>query len=166
MLIKSLTACVLVASVTGVMTAAAGQHPGLIDLFKIPSVQSVVSETATIGLQGWTDPRVVAGDQADLDPQAMVIGLRCGDHSRAYFVPAWDRGDGGEGFLIRDMLGDQQITIALSGRDDQVVVWRQVGGGKPQPHPYRLVSWYTWLQEHPQTDLAGSTELPSAPRHG
>jgi hypothetical protein len=148
------------------MTAAAQSQGVLTGQSQIPSVQSIESRSASMELVGWTDPGVVAGSRAGLQPKDMVIGVTCGKHSRAYFVPAWDAGAPGGDFIIRDMVGDQQITIALSGRDDQIVVWRHVEGGKRVRHPYRIAPWYTWLREHPRTDVAGSGSLADAERQG
>lgn len=152
----SLAACAVIATLAVVMTATARSHGGSSGQSQIPGVQSLRSASASIELAGWTDPGVVEGTQAGLQPGDIVIGVRLGEQSRAYFVPAWEPGEMGRDFIIRDVVGDQQVTIALSGRDDQIVVWRHEEDGKRTRHPYRIVPWYTWLKEHPRTDVAGA----------
>jgi hypothetical protein len=166
MLSKSLVVCAILGGFTVVIASAAQPTRALLEQTQPPSAPSLSSRSVSIELHGWSHPPVVAADQANIADEAMVIGLQCGDRARAYLLPFRQAGTESEGFIIRDRLGGQDVTLALSGRDDQIVVWRQDDDGRRQRHPFQLASWYTWRRAHPGTDLAGTAELPQAEQRG
>lgn len=116
-----------------------------------PTGQSLNTHVASVSTPGWLEPTVVHGSKANLDPKAVVVGVRMNGKARAYTLPV---GAAGQDVLIRDTLGGQEISIGFSGHGDQVVVLKWLPDGRRTRYPFQVVSWQKWLTDHPRTEVA------------
>jgi hypothetical protein len=116
-----------------------------------PIGPSLNTEATSISVPGWREPTIVRGSEVELDPKALVVGIRMNGQARAYMVPT---ARANEDILIRDTVGDQEISVGFSGHGDQVVVLKWLPDGRRTRYPFHVVSWRKWLTNHPGTDVA------------
>lgn len=100
------------------------------------------------------EPLIVAAADAQLDDDAMVVGVRHRGQARAYCLPWPEAGRLQQDVIVMDTLAGEQMSIALSAHGNQVVVLRWAEDGRRHRHPHQIVNWKAWRAAHPKTQVA------------